>query len=53
MTEAQRAAEEDRLATLTDRQVIDIWLAGNHHEPTEAQMLALGELERRSLDVDA
>jgi len=50
MNEADMDAAEARLAALSDDALIAIWEAvqGN---PTEEEVLALGEIERRNLDL--
>jgi hypothetical protein len=43
---------EAELAVLTDAEILAIWLnAADHEHPTRREELALGEMERRHIDL--
>ncbi|WP_165374844.1 hypothetical protein [Sphingomonas montana] len=50
MTDDEMTAYENRLAGMSDVDVIALWDAVDG-DPTEEQVLALGEIERRNLDL--
>lgn len=50
MTPAERTAAEAELRAMPDRAVARLWLESGP-EPTELQLLALAECERRGIDL--
>lgn len=50
MTDSETTAYEAHLATLSDAEVIALW-ESMEGDPTERDELALGEIERRNLDL--
>ncbi|GGE81980.1 hypothetical protein [Sphingomonas prati] len=50
MTDHETTAYEDRLMAMSETELRALWDAVNG-EPTNEQMLTLGEMERRNMDL--